>query len=280
VTHLIVDTNTNTNAYPTIIASDTNYSPEFIPNTVTHLSLNDKFPGGIKGCISGNIIDLRLGPKFQGKISPDDILPTVEFLSFGPYYLEDENNQLRDAYPTYFMPSNIRDLLFPGYSKEIKKYRISNSKYFYIYVNFWNCSNEDYHRIYLPTQEKVPCDFTLILCDASKSITFDVHKIILHNNCTYFNKMFKHFTKPSTNSVAIGCPNIYVSYDMIMSFYGQRTNLGNLPEDKHLLESIKCYDYFDANLDIDRSVLDNLEIPDDDQGLLNILSCRYGIECE
>jgi WD40 repeat protein len=51
-----------------------------------------------------------------------------------------------------------------------------------------------------------------------------------------------------------------------MSFYGQKTNSKNLSETRHLLESIKCYNFL--NLDCDLSLLDDICINEEDFELL------------
>jgi len=85
---------------------------------------------------------------------------------------------------------------------------------------------------------------TLVLCDKNNRLIIHVNKNILYSSCIYFEKLLDKFQEKNSNSITIEVSNAYVAYDVIMSFYGQETNSGNLPRNKHLLELIKCHDFF------------------------------------
>src|ERR1700678_1392603 len=83
-------------------------------------------------------------------------------------------------------------------------------------------------------------DLVLTLKDDINEITMNLHKIILYVSCCYFEKMLTNCKEKNLDKIIIKVPNVFVTYDIIMSFYHQQTNIGNLPKWKHLLESIKC----------------------------------------
>ena len=66
--------------------------------------------------------------------------------------------------------------------------------------------------------------------------------------------------------LGVEVPNVYVAFDIIMSFYGRTTNSGNLPDNKHLLESIKCNNFFGLNTE--QILPDDLVVPSEDFELL------------
>ena len=60
-----------------------------------------------------------------------------------------------------------------------------------------------------------------------------------------------NFKEKNLNEITLLVPNVFVAYDMIMSFYGQITNSGNLPNWLHQLEMIKCCDFFCLPFELD-----------------------------
>jgi len=152
----------------------------------------------------------------------------------------------------------------------------------------------DYNKLYLLTQEKLFTDLILTLCDnINHNITINVNKNVLYASCIYFEKLLTNCKEKNLNNITINVHNVYVAYDIIMTFYGQKTNSGNLAENKHLLETIKCYNFFGksffskekedlantpqnegfqkqrfGNLVFDESLLDDIEIPEEDFELL------------
>jgi BTB/POZ domain len=80
----------------------------------------------------------------------------------------------------------------------------------------------------------------LILTNGTNQYGMNCDKNILSSSAPYFKSLFSNFKEKDADVVTITVPNIPVSYDIIMEFYNQRTNLGNFPEYAHLLESVKC----------------------------------------
>ena len=109
-------------------------------------------------------------------------------------------------------------------------------------------------------------DLTLTLFDGINKISINVHKNILYSSCIYFEKLLTNCKEKNSNNITINVPNTHLSYDIIMSFYHQKTNIANLPPWKHLLESCKCYDFF--GLEMDPKLLFDFEIPADGFELL------------
>ena len=102
-------------------------------------------------------------------------------------------------------------------------------------------------------------DITLIITDNTNEITIDLHKVILYSSCIYFKKLLTNFKEKHLNEITIEVPNAFVCYDIIMSFYGQKTNIGNLPKWQHLLESVRCFDFLGLKSEAD--LFKDLEIP-------------------
>ena len=118
----------------------------------------------------------------------------------------------------------------------------------------------DLTELYDAFNNEILTDITLILTDEKTEIKVKLHKIILYSSSIYFKKLLTNFKEKNLNEITITVPNAYVTYDIIMTFYGQKTNIGYLPEWKHLLESIKCNDYL--GLENDFTLIKNLEIPE------------------
>jgi WD40 repeat protein len=125
----------------------------------------------------------------------------------------------------------------------------------------------DYNKLYSLSKEKLFTDLELTLIDEFNEITINVHKYILYSSCIYFEKLLTNFKEANSNLITIEVPNAYVSYDIIMGFYQQKTNLANYPpfcgQDypkwRHLLESIKCLDFF--GLKLDQEKITDIEVP-------------------
>jgi len=120
----------------------------------------------------------------------------------------------------------------------------------------------NYNKLSRSIQEKIFTDVTIILSDKSHQIIINAHKIILYTTSVYFEKLLTTFKEKHDDVISIEVPNAYIAYDVIMSFYGQQTNLGKLSPNKHLLESIKCKYYF--GLDIDESLLNGINVSEED----------------
>ena len=99
----------------------------------------------------------------------------------------------------------------------------------------------------------------LILKDDHYNVEMYVDKKKL---CTipYFNSMLTKFKKADHSNIEIIVRNAFVSHDTIMYQFNKETNIGNLPQWKHILESIECYEYF--GLEFNYSLLYDLQIPE------------------
>ncbi|BCS82673.1 putative BTB/POZ domain-containing protein [Cotonvirus japonicus] len=118
-----------------------------------------------------------------------------------------------------------------------------------------------------------PTDLTLILNDGTITITTNVHKDILCYVCEYFRVLLTKFSESQSDIINILVYNSNVCYDVIMSFYGKRTNHGNYPKNQHTLLLYKCRDFFGLDLTtdlpqlIDLEKLNNLKITSEDYDL-------------
>jgi len=118
-------------------------------------------------------------------------------------------------------------------------------------------------------------DLTLTMKDGINEITMNLHKSILFISCVYFEKLLTNCKEQNLNCITIEVPNVFIAHDIIMSFYQQETNSGNIPNWKRQLELIKCYDFF--GLDFDREIIYDLKIPEENfESLLEILDF---VEC-
>lgn len=127
----------------------------------------------------------------------------------------------------------------------------------------------NFEDLYSLVKNNLYVDLILILKDDQNEteIVINLHKNILFSNCIYFKKLLTSCKEKILNKIYIKVPNVYVAHDIIMSFYKHDVNKGNLPKWKHVLESIKCYDYFGLEFNI-RQLLHNLDIPEEGFELL------------
>ncbi|AZL89300.1 BTB/POZ domain-containing protein,ankyrin repeat protein [Megavirus baoshan] len=109
----------------------------------------------------------------------------------------------------------------------------------------------------------------LILEDVKMQITFNVNKKYLSMCGLYFQNILTKFKENFINRIKIIVPNALISYDVIMSLFGEKTNIGNIPEYQHILETIICHDFF--CLDIDYNSLNDIVLPFDDLNTFNLL---------
>ncbi|QGR53563.1 btb/poz domain-containing protein [Moumouvirus maliensis] len=130
---------------------------------------------------------------------------------------------------------------------------------------FIKFSNMDYDKAYELVKNNQFCDLELIINDGVNKLVVNVHKIILYSSCVYFEKILT-FGKNYPNTIEILVPNTFVIYDIIMSFYKQKTNSGNYPEWKIYLESCRCYDFLGLKFDI--SGIRHLIVPEEGFELL------------
>jgi len=130
----------------------------------------------------------------------------------------------------------------------------------------------DFNELYESFLNNVLTDINIVLADDEREISMQLHKIILYSSCIYFKKLLTNFKEENSNNITVNVSNAYVAYDMIMLFYGQKTNIGELPEWKHILESVRCYDFFGLKIGKfnpdDLKILRDAMIPDDEFELL------------
>ncbi|QGR54364.1 btb/poz domain-containing protein [Moumouvirus maliensis] len=124
-------------------------------------------------------------------------------------------------------------------------------------------------------EDKLFTDLTLILFDGDNTLTIDVHKIVLYSSCVYFRKLFT-FSKTVEKIIRINVPNVYISRDIIRSFYDKVWDeqkkcfikIGEYdlactkyPEWKYNILSHKCNDFF--GLDVDFNKIYFLQVPNE-----------------
>jgi WD40 repeat protein len=120
----------------------------------------------------------------------------------------------------------------------------------------------NYDKLYSFIQNNLFTDLVLTLHDDTHQLIINVNKNILAASCIYFEKLFTNCKEKTLNNITVEVPNVYVTNDIIMSFYGQEINSGNLSDTRHLLESIKCNNFLGLYYDL--SLLDDIEIPETD----------------
>ena len=91
--------------------------------------------------------------------------------------------------------------------------------------------------------------------DRTNLIEMKLHRIILWRSSPFFAAMFTGFKESQEHQISIVVPNIFAAYDVIMGFYGEVTNSGNLPDWLHKLEMAKCQNYFGLKINT-ASILD------------------------
>src|SRR5436190_512337 len=109
----------------------------------------------------------------------------------------------------------------------------------------------DYNKLYNSLANNDFIDLKLILQNANKQIILNLHKIILYSCSIYFEKLLTSCKEKLLNEITIQVPNVNICYDIIMSFYGQKTNIANYPEWEYILRSYECYEFFGLNFDHD-----------------------------
>lgn len=103
------------------------------------------------------------------------------------------------------------------------------------------------------------CMIKLVLEDCNTIVNIKVNKDILCSKIKFFETMFTNFKERDATKINVRVPNAYVTYDIIMSCSGEKTNIGNLPNWQHTLESIKCHEYL--GLDFDYGLLSDFKLP-------------------
>jgi len=95
-------------------------------------------------------------------------------------------------------------------------------------------------------QDKFMTDLTLTLVDfgGQNNITMNVHKLVLATSSPYFEKMFGQFKEGQQSEIILEVEHSAIAHDLIMSWYGCSTNVGDFPKWLHCLETIKLSDYW------------------------------------
>ncbi|AEQ33254.1 BTB POZ domain-containing [Acanthamoeba polyphaga mimivirus] len=124
----------------------------------------------------------------------------------------------------------------------------------------------DYNILYECAKQGLFTDFELTLEDGTNQITMKLHRHILYASSPYFRAMFTNFMDSNVKQKTMFVKNTHIYHDTIVSFYGQKLNSANYPEYKHILESIKCRDFL--QLEIDTKILSKLIVPENDFELL------------
>lgn len=124
----------------------------------------------------------------------------------------------------------------------------------------------DYNILYKCAKQGLFTDFELTFDDGINQIIMKVHRHILYASSPYFRAMFTNFMDSNVKQKTMFVENAHIYHDIIVSFYGQKINSANYPEYKHILESIKCRDFL--QLEIDTKILSKLIVPENDFELL------------
>ncbi|AZL89522.1 BTB/POZ domain-containing protein [Megavirus baoshan] len=124
----------------------------------------------------------------------------------------------------------------------------------------------DYNILYECAKQGLFTDFELTLEDGTNQMTIKLHRHILYASSPYFRAMFTNFMDSNTKQKTMFVPNAHIYHDTIVSFYGQKINSANYPEYKYILESIKCRDFL--QLEINTKILSKLIVPENDFELL------------
>ena len=84
----------------------------------------------------------------------------------------------------------------------------------------------DYSKLYGTIERKQFVDLVLILNDGSNELIMNLHKIILFASCPYFEKLLTSLKEKDQTEIKIIVPDVFITHDIIMGFYGQKTNSG------------------------------------------------------
>lgn len=107
--------------------------------------------------------------------------------------------------------------------------------------------------------DKIFTDLILTLDDGSDQIILHLHKIVLCASSIYFRTLLTSFKEKNLTEITVRVPNVYASNDIIMGFYGEKTNAGNFSDWRHLIETVKCREFF--NMKVDLESLESIQVP-------------------
>ncbi len=124
-----------------------------------------------------------------------------------------------------------------------------------------------------PLINKKFTDIKLIFSNNTCQVTVGANKIILVSNCKYFEKMFNFNGDITTTTIIVDEPEI--ALDIMLSFYGIKSNSKNYPEWRHILEVFKTRQFF--YLDNDVSKLYNLSVPSEGFDLFLEVASQFDI---
>src|SRR5579872_6871554 len=109
-------------------------------------------------------------------------------------------------------------------------------------------------------------DATLTLNSRDKSMTFDIHRVILASASSYFHALFTFGSNYTKTSFTINeVDDVDIMYDLIMSWYGSKP-ISNYEPWLHLLKTIKCKSFL--CIDVDPKLLYDLKVPPEGLDLL------------
>src|SRR5579872_4017603 len=109
-------------------------------------------------------------------------------------------------------------------------------------------------------------DATLTLNSRDKSMTFDIHRVILASASSYFHALFTFGSNYTKTSFTINdVDDVDIMYDLIMSWYGSTPSSNGQPW-LHLLKTIKCKSFL--CIDVDPKLLYDLVVPPEGLELL------------
>src|SRR5581483_499386 len=117
----------------------------------------------------------------------------------------------------------------------------------------------DFNKFYQDLHNKKYTDVELILVDSNKQLNMNIHKVILACSSEYFDKLFNFGTEKFQHKITINVNDVEIAHNIILSFYGQKTNSTNYSHWKYLLDSIKCRCFFCLPIDI--SLMYDLIVP-------------------
>lgn len=98
----------------------------------------------------------------------------------------------------------------------------------------------DMNELYVAFQNNILTDLKLVLEDHNQKIRLDIHKIVLYTVSPFFRTLLTQFRDKNAAKIKITVPYADVTYDIIMTGYGQKNNLGSF---EYLLKKIFVLDY-------------------------------------
>ncbi len=116
-------------------------------------------------------------------------------------------------------------------------------------------------------------DIELIFSNGTHQVALAAHKFVLASNCEYFNKMFNCNGDITTTAIIVDEPD--VARDVILSFYGIKSNSKNYPKWRYILEVLKTRHFFCLDNDVNK--LYNLIVPTEGSDLFLEVASQFDI---